>query len=125
MPRRVLIADDSPVIRRTVRSWLEAKTDNEICGEAEDGQIAVRLVEQLKPDTVILDLAMPVMNGLQAADEIIAKAPKTQIVVLTNFPSDLLKHHAFRIGIKAVLAKDGESTLDRLVSTLQNLPEVA
>ena len=125
MTRRVLIADDSPVIRRTVRSWLESKTDHEVCGEAEDGKTAVHLAECLKPDTVILDLAMPVMTGLQAADEIIAKAPKTQIVVLTNFPSDLLEEHARRVGIKAVLAKDGESTLDRLVSTLRKLPDVA
>ena len=125
MPRRILIADDSPVIRRTVRSWIESKTDCEICGEAGDGKTAVHLVERLNPDTVILDVAMPVMTGLQAADEIIASAPKTQIVVLTNFPSELLTQHAFRVGIKAVLAKDGESTLDRLVSTLQDLPEAA
>ena len=57
--------------------------------------------------------------------KIIANAPKTQIIVLTNFSSDLLKQHAFRVGIKAVLAEDGEGTFDRLVSTLQNLPDVA
>ncbi|SRR5258705_1727926 len=125
MPRRIIIADDSPVIRRTVRAWIEAKTDCEVCGEASDGKTAVHLVGRLKPDTVILDVAMPIMTGLQAADEIIANAPKTQIIVLTNFSSDLLKQHAFRVGIKAVLAKDGERTLDRLVSTLENLPDVA
>lgn len=125
MPRRILIADDSPVIRRTVRAWIESKTDCEICGEAGDGKTAVHLVKRLKPDTVILDIAMPVMSGLRAADEIIASAPKTQIVVLTNFPSDVLRQYAFRVGIRAVLAKDGERTLDRLVSTLQDLPDVA
>ena len=125
MPRRILIADDSPIIRRTVRAWIESKTDYEICGEAEDGKIAVHLVERLKPDTVILDVSMPVMNGVQAADEIVTRAPKTQIVILTNFPSDILKQHASRVGIKAVIAKDGEGTLDRLVSTLQNLPDAA
>lgn len=125
MPRRVLIADDSPIIRRTVRSWLESKTDYEVCGEAEDGRIAVDLVKELKPDTIILDVSMPVMSGLQAADEITANAPKTQIVMLTNFPSELLRQHASRIGIKAVITKDGEGTLDRLVSTLRELPEAA
>ena len=125
MPRRILIADDSPIIRRTVRAWVESNTDCEICGEAGDGETAVHLVKQLRPDTVILDVAMPVMTGFQAADEIIANAPKTQIIVLTNFSSDLLKQHAFRVGIKAVLAEDGEGTFDRLVSTLQNLPDVA
>jgi len=51
MPRRILIADDSPVIRRTIRSWIEAKTDCEVCGEAGDGKTAVRLVDRLRPDT--------------------------------------------------------------------------
>jgi len=125
MPRRILIPDDSSIIRRTVRAWVESNTDCEICGEAGDGETAVHLVKQLRPDTVILDVAMPVMMGLQAADEITAYAPKTKVIVLTNFSSDLLKQHAFRVGIKAVIAKDGEGTLDRLVSTLQNLPDVA
>jgi DNA-binding NarL/FixJ family response regulator len=125
MSRRILIADDSPIIRRTIRSWIKLKTDWEICGEAGDGQTTVDLVQQLNPDTVILDLAMPGMTGLEAADEIIANSPSTQIVLLTNFPSDLLRQHAFRVGIKAVLAKDGEGTLDRLVSTLRDLPHAA
>ena len=125
MSRRILIVDDSTVIRRTIRSWIESKTDWEVCGEAGDGKTAVHLVELLNPDFIILDVAMPVMDGLQAADEIVATTPHTQIILLTNYPSDLLQEHARRIGIKAVLAKDGESTLDRLVSTMQKLPHVA
>jgi DNA-binding NarL/FixJ family response regulator len=125
MPRRIFIADDSPVIRRTLRSWIESKTDWKVCGEAGDGRTAVHLVQKLNPDAVILDVAMPVMTGLHAADEIAASAPNTLIVLLTNFPSDLLREHAFRVGIKAVLAKDGEGTLDRLVATLQDLPDAA
>ena len=125
MPRRILIVDDSPVIRRAVRSWIQYKTEWEVCGEGDDGRTAVDLVEELNPDTVILDMAMPVMSGLQAADEIVARAPQTQIVLLTNFPSDLLREHAFRLGIKAVLAKDGESTLDRLAAILRSLPKAA
>src|SRR5262249_3989397 len=122
MARKVLIADDSPIIRRTVRSWIELKTNWEVCGEAGDAKATVDLVQSLNPDTVILDVAMPVMTGLGAANEIVANFPTTQIVLLTNFPSDLLRQHALRVGIKAVLAKDGEGTLDRLVSTLQDLP---
>jgi len=125
MSRKILIADDSPAIRRSVRSWIESKTDWEVCGEAADGRSAINLVQKLKPDAVVLDVAMPVMTGLLAADEIIATVPTTQIVLLTNFPSDLLNQNAFRIGIKAVLAKDGEATLDRLVSTLEALPKSA
>jgi DNA-binding NarL/FixJ family response regulator len=125
MSRRILIADDSPVIRRTIRSWIESKTDWRVCGEAGDGRTAVRLVELLNPDIVILDVAMPGMTGLEAAQKIVATARKTQIVFLTNFPSELLRRHAYRLGIRAVLAKDGEGTLDRLVSTLEDLASVA
>lgn len=125
MARRILIADDSPIIRRTIRSWIELKTDWKVCGEAGDGKTTVELVQRLNPDTVILDVAMPIMSGLEAADQIVANFPSTQIILLTNFPSDLLRQHAFRVGIKAVLTKDGEGTLDRLVSTLQDLSHAA
>lgn len=125
MSRSILIVDDSPAIRRSLRFWIESKTDWKVCGEAGDGKSAVRLVELLNPDCVILDVAMPVMDGLQAADEIIATIPDTKIVILTSYPSDLLREHASRVGIQAVLAKDGEGTLDRLVATIQSLPDVA
>ena len=125
MSRRIIIADDSPVIRSTVRSWIESKTNWRVCGEAGDGETAVKLVQRLKPDAVILDVSMPVLNGIQVAEEIATETPGTSIVFLTNFPSELLSQHASRAGIKVVLAKDGEETLDRLVSTLQELPELA
>ena len=123
MSRTILIVDDSPAIRCSVRSWIESKTDWKVCGEAEDGKTAVDLVQLLKPDFVILDFAMPGMNGFQAANEIVAANPKTQVVLFTSYPSDLLREHALRVGIKAVLVKDGNGTLDRLVSTIQKLPE--
>lgn len=125
MSHRILIADDSPVIRRTVRSWIESKTDSRVCGEAGDGETAVQLVRRLKPDIVILDVAMPGLNGLQASREIAALAPRTRMVLLTNFPSKLLEDYARKAGIRAVLAKDGEATLDRLVSILEALPDAA
>jgi len=125
MARRIVVADDSPIIRRTIRSWIESKTDWEVCGESGDGKATVDLVQRLNPDVLILDVAMPGMNGLEAAEQIVANSPSTQIVVLTIFPSDLLRQHASRMGIKAILAKDGEGTLDRLVLTLQELPLAA
>ena len=125
MPRSILIVDDSPAIRQSIRFWIESKTDWEVCGEAGNGETALRLAELLNPDFVILDVAMPVMNGLEAADRLVATVPKTQIVLFTNYPSDLLREHASRVGIKAVLVKDGDGTLDRLVSTIRNLPSAA
>ena len=68
MPTRILLVDDSPTIRKMLRTILETNTAHEICGEAEDGEVAVRLTQQLKPDVVVLDLAMPIMDGLEHAE---------------------------------------------------------
>lgn len=73
---KILIVDDSPIIRRLLRFFIEHNTDWQVCGEAENGQIAVEKVAELKPHAVILDLSMPVMNGLDAAREITRIAPK-------------------------------------------------
>jgi chemotaxis response regulator CheB len=73
----VLIVDDSAEIRRSLRSWFEQRGDWRVCGEAENGAIAVERVKSLSPDVVILDLSMPVMNGLEAARKIGSIAPKT------------------------------------------------
>ena len=62
---RILIVDDSGVIRQALRSCIESNTGWEVCGEAENGKIAVHLAQQLKPDVVVLDLKMPTMNGLE------------------------------------------------------------
>jgi DNA-binding NarL/FixJ family response regulator len=83
MPLRILIVDDSPPIRNLLRYFIEHSTEWEVCGEAENGLIAVDKVVQLKPDAVILDLSMPVMNGLDAAREISRIAPAVQMVMFT------------------------------------------
>src|SRR5215468_2145055 len=62
MSRRILIADDSAIIRRTIRSWIQLKTDWAVCGEAGDGKATIDLVQRLNPDIVILDVAMPIMT---------------------------------------------------------------
>src|SRR5437879_2502111 len=77
----ILIVDDSEIIRHLLRSCLEANTDWQVCGEAENGQLAVERVEELHPDIVILDYQMPVMNGIEAAREITRLAPNTAMVL--------------------------------------------
>lgn len=81
MPKQILIVDDSPMVRRMLRTSVEAKTDWQICGEAENGEIAVKMVDDLKPDLVVLDLSMPVMNGLEAARKISVIAPDTALLM--------------------------------------------
>ena len=76
MPIPILIADDDPTIRMLLRRLLERRQDWQVCGEASNGIEAIEGVEQLAPDIVVMDLAMPVMNGLQAAPEIVKAHPK-------------------------------------------------
>src|SRR5260370_35193236 len=92
MPLRILIDDDSPAIRHLLRFFIEHNTDWQVCGEAENGQIAVEKVTKLKPHAVILDLSMPAMNGLEAARQITRIAPNVQMVQFTmHAPATLFK----------------------------------
>lgn len=70
MAVKILIADDHEIVRQGIRRVLEAKPEWEICGEAANGQEAVRLAQELTPDIIIMDVSMPVMSGFEAADEI-------------------------------------------------------
>jgi DNA-binding NarL/FixJ family response regulator len=83
MPTKILLVDDYPIARRAIRSIL-ASESFQICGEAKDGKEAINRVVELKPDLVLLDISMPVMNGIQAACEIRRIAPTTKIVFFTN-----------------------------------------
>jgi DNA-binding NarL/FixJ family response regulator len=102
---RVLIVDDSDLMRRTVRSCIEQDTDWHVCGEADNGKVAVDKVQELNPDLVILDFEMPVMNGLDAARRIASSAPNTAMVMLTISNCQQLRKDAQAAGIKDVLSK--------------------
>ncbi len=105
MSLEILIVDDSQAIRRMLRFFIEHNTDWEVCGEAENGQIAVEKVTELKPNVVILDFSMPVMNGLEAAHEIARIAPKVQMIMFTMHVSDQLRRDAQAVGIRDVISK--------------------
>jgi len=83
LPHTILIVDDNATMRRSLRSWIEQESDWQVCGEAEDGKVAVDKVKELLPDIVILDLQMPVMNGLEAARQITLFSPGTAMVMFT------------------------------------------
>lgn len=120
MPYTILIVDDSPLIRHFVRSCVETSGDWHVCGEAENGQIAVEKVREFHPDAVILDLQMPIMNGLEAARLINLSDPHTAMVMLTMHNSSQLRKDAQAAGIKEVLSKS-ESVADHLNAALERI----
>jgi DNA-binding NarL/FixJ family response regulator len=105
MPVRILIADDSKMIRHNLRSFLEANPNWQVCDEAVDGREAVQKTKQLIPDLIILDLAMPVMNGLQAAREISQLLPSVPIVLYSMYATPQVELEAKKVGIRAVVPK--------------------
>ena len=120
MAKQILIVDDSPMVRRMVRCSVEAKTDWQICGEAENGEVAVRMVEELKPDLVVLDLSMPIMNGLDAARKISKLAPDTALLMYTMQESSQLLKEAEKAGINEVISKSAIG-VERLIATMRAL----
>lgn len=102
---RVLVADDHPVIRRMVRSVLQEHPNFEVCGEAMDGAQAVEEAKKMKPDVVVLNVTMPVMNGFEAAREIKAILPQSAIVILSQKADLEFVQQAKKIGVRAYVAK--------------------
>ena len=116
---RLLIVDDSAAIRRSLRTLLGLHAGWEICGEAENGREGVAKALQLFPDLIVLDLAMPVMNGLQAARELHRLLPKVPLLMYTSFIGSEIEHEALASGVAAVKSKsDG---IESLCGSIQDL----
>ena len=106
MPKkRVLLVDDNPLVRSLVRQVFELHPDFEISGEAENGREAVEQAENLKPELIILDLAMPVMTGLDAAPLLRKVVPDARIILFTVQEGREVERLARAAGIHAVVAK--------------------
>lgn len=116
----ILIVDDSSMIRSSLRSWLAANSNCKVCGEAENGKEAVEKVGALHPDIVILDMQMPVMNGLDAARLISQLAPRTAMLMFTMHPSNELLKAARAAGIRDVVSKV-DPLSDHLSSALRRI----
>ncbi len=114
MAPRILVVDDTQAIRRSVRLRIQKETDWVICGEAENGEEAIERVKELRPDVVLLDLSMPVMNGLDAARHIKAIAPHIRILMFTLHTYPQLLDEARKVGIEKVLSKAGTAESDLL-----------
>lgn len=119
MTHTILIVDDSSTVRSSLRSWIETNADFHVCGEAENGEVAIAKVEELRPDIVILDLQMPVMNGLDAARHISQLAPNTAMVMFTLHPSGELLRAARAVGVKDVVSKTDQLSDSLLIALRQ------
>uniref|UniRef100_B8HNP3 Two component transcriptional regulator, LuxR family n=1 Tax=Cyanothece sp. (strain PCC 7425 / ATCC 29141) TaxID=395961 RepID=B8HNP3_CYAP4 len=106
---RLLLVDDQQIIRQGLRSLLEAKPDLEVVGEAENGQQAVLQVAALHPDVVLMDVRMPIMDGVAATRLIGQQFPQTRVLVLTTFDDDEYVSRSMQLGARGYLLKDTHS----------------
>ncbi len=106
MTIRVAIADDQALVRSGFRLIVEARPDLEVVGEAEDGEQAIALVEELEPDVLLLDVRMPNLDGVEATKRIVASGSSSRILVLTTFDLDEYVYGAVRAGASGFLLKD-------------------
>jgi len=119
MSKNILIVDDNDVTRKITRLFLEIQVGFEVCGEAVDGVDAIEKAKELKPDLILLDLAMPRMNGIEAASVIKGMMPQVSIVLFTMYKETVGNALASAVGIDAVLSKlDGGWKLLENVQTL-------
>lgn len=105
-PIRVLLVDDQPLLRMGFRLILEGEDDLEVVGEASDGAEAVRKVEELEPDVVLMDVRMPAVDGIEATRRITASASNARIIILTTFDLDEYAFSGLQAGASAFLLKD-------------------
>jgi DNA-binding NarL/FixJ family response regulator len=114
---QILIVDDQHIIRQGIRSMLECNSDMEVIGEAENGRMAIDQIALLRPDVVLIDIRMPVMDGVAATQAIVESYPETKVLVLTTFDDDEYVSQAMRLGAKGYLLKDTEP--DEIASAIR------
>ena len=115
---RILVADDHASVRRYICGVLEAEQGWSVCGEASNGREAVQMAAELKPDVVVLDLSMPVLNGLDAARQIRKELPRIAVVILTLHEGEELTRAVLETGAGACVVK---TDLQRLVIELRTM----
>ena len=109
MSIRILVADDHSVVRQGLKMFLGLDPDLEVVGEAENGAEALKLVGEIHPDVVLMDLLMPVMDGITAIGEIRSKFPETEVIALTSVLEDASVVGAVKAGAIGYLLKDTQS----------------
>jgi DNA-binding NarL/FixJ family response regulator len=113
---RIIVADDHAVVRKGTRQILEQEADFKVVGEAANGEEAVRLVTTLNPDVAILDIAMPVLDGIEVTRRIKATSPSTAVLILSNYDNDEYVFGLLEAGAAGYLLKDvdGKAIIDAI-----------
>jgi DNA-binding NarL/FixJ family response regulator len=119
--KSILIVDDSFAVRQSLRTLLERHADWKVCGEGENGREGVDKAQKLHPDLIILDLSMPIMNGLEAALQLKRLMPAVPLLMLTTFDASQISGAAASAGISTVKEKSGSP--GDLVESVQALLE--
>jgi DNA-binding NarL/FixJ family response regulator len=100
-----MVVDDNPAIRRALKNILEFNHDWEVCGEAVDGRDGVEKAKQLSPDLIVLDLSMPIMNGLEAARVLHQIMPQVPLILCSLHTDQVLQKEAHAVGVATVFSK--------------------
>lgn len=121
-PARILLADDLPLFRQAIAQLIDTQADLEVVGQAPNGLLAVEAAIELRPDVVVLDVEMPVMNGIEAARRLRVELPDVRIVMLTVSDDDVHLLDAVRLGVHGYLLKDlaPAELFDMIRSALRN-----
>ena len=119
MPIRILLVDDHHVVRRGLALLLNSETDIEVIGEATNGLEAVRLAQELSPDIIVMDLIMPILNGIEATEQILALTPDMRILILTSFSEQEYAIPVLEAGAAGYLLK--ENNPEELINGIRKI----
>jgi DNA-binding NarL/FixJ family response regulator len=119
MVKSILIVDDNAFVREALCEMFKRERDFDICGEAENGRDAIEKAKQLRPDLVVLDLSMPVMNGLEAARVLKRLMPNVPLIMYSAFGDRYVQQQASLIGVSSVISKSEPAT--HVVGTARSL----
>jgi DNA-binding NarL/FixJ family response regulator len=107
---QLLIADDHTILRQGIRILLEREPDIQVVGEAEDGHSAIRLTRELHPDMVLMDIAMPLMNGLEATRQIRRESPRVKVLILSMYENEEYIRQSLAAGAMGYILKDADAS---------------
>lgn len=123
MTVRILIVDDSLVFRKLLRKTLEIQVGWQVCGEAANGREGVEMAGKISPDLIVLDLSMPVMNGIEAARILGQQMPDIPVIMFTSFCSPNMEREMLGAGVTKVISKSGP--LADLIESIRSLVKEA